>query len=101
MSNPRNKVIALITSIRESFSGSEIVYTHGSCYRFYEILKCVFPTAEAYTNGEHIISKIGGIFYNINGRVMDAKNYYRFSSNATRSAKEHFKKHKWAFNFNK
>ena len=58
----KEKVLEFITVIRESFIGSVTVYTMGSCYWFYLILKQVFPEAEAYTNNQHIISKIGDSF---------------------------------------
>lgn len=59
--------LAIIYVIRESFYGSEHVYTQGSCYQFYEILKLIFPGAQAYSNGEHVITRIDNIFYDIEG----------------------------------
>ena len=58
-----------ITSIRESFKGSVDVYTKGSCYQFYLILKQVFPDAIAYYNQDHVITLIDGKFYDITGEV--------------------------------
>lgn len=58
-----------IQTIRESFKGSEIVYTQGSCYKFYKILKQVFPEAKAYYNSDHVLTEIGGRFYDITGEV--------------------------------
>lgn len=60
-------VIEFITTIRESFSGSITVYTMGNCYQFYEILKVVFPGAEPFESGGHVITKINGKFYDIRG----------------------------------
>jgi hypothetical protein len=57
----------LIQSIRESFGASIAVYTMGNCYQFYEILKVVFPDAEAYWDGNHVWTKIEGKFYDIRG----------------------------------
>jgi hypothetical protein len=64
-----SKVLDFIKVIRESFKGSEIVYTQGSCYQFYKILKHVFPTAEAYYNSDHVLTEIDGKFYDITGEV--------------------------------
>lgn len=58
-----------ISTIRNSFSGSVKVYTEGSCYQFYKILKIAFPQAEAYYNSDHVITKIGNRFYDITGEV--------------------------------
>ena len=65
-----NKVLEFISLVRESFVGSKIIYTEGSCYRFYEILKFVFPKAKPYILKEdHIVIKIEDKFYDITGEV--------------------------------
>ena len=58
-----------ISTIRDSFIGSQQVYTEGSCYHFYLILKTVFPTAEPYYDLDHIITKINDKYYDITGEV--------------------------------
>lgn len=62
-------VIGFITLIRESFVGAETVYTTGSCYQLYRILKFVFPQANAYYNSDHVITEINGRYYDITGEV--------------------------------
>lgn len=59
----------VITAIRESFNGADYVYTNGSCYKFYKILKTIFPNAKAYYNSDHVITKINGKYYDITGEV--------------------------------
>lgn len=68
-------VLDFITTIRESFDESTKVYIHGGCYHFYKILKCVFPSAVAYYDMDHIITKIGDKYYDINGEYTNLKNY--------------------------
>lgn len=68
-------VLNFISTIRESFDESKKVYTQGSCYHFYKILKCVFPDAIAYYDMDHIITRIGDKYYDINGEYTDLKNY--------------------------
>lgn len=63
------KVLEFIKTIRESFIGADIVYTEGSCYPFYTILKSVFPGAIAYFDLNHVITKIDGKYYDITGEV--------------------------------
>ena len=63
------KVEAFIATIRDSFIGSQQVYTGGSCYHFYLILKQVFPQAQPYYDADHIISEIDGRYYDITGEV--------------------------------
>lgn len=67
------KVLLFIKSIRESFGASIAVYTMGNCYQFYEILKTVFPDAEAFENG-HVLTKIDGEFYDIRGKLINEGN---------------------------
>ena len=44
--NIYEKVEKFISTVRDSFVGSQRVYTNGSCYHFYLILKQVFEDAE-------------------------------------------------------
>ena len=62
------QVLKSITTIRESFVGSEIVFTNGSCYKFYQILRLVHPVKPYYANG-HIVCELNGFFYDITGEV--------------------------------
>lgn len=62
----------LIKSIRESFVGSEQVYTQGSCYKLYQIVKTQFPEAKAVMLDEsHIYIDWGGSYWDIHGKVND------------------------------
>ena len=62
------KVLSIITAIRESFGSSIAVYTCGNCYQLYEILKTIFPESEAYDIGGHVWTKIDNNFYDIRGK---------------------------------
>lgn len=59
----------VISTIRNSFIGSQQVYTEGSCYHFYLILKSIFNQAEPYYDSFHVITKIDNKFYDITGEV--------------------------------
>lgn len=73
--------IYFIKLIRESFVGSETVFTSGSCYQLYKILKSVFPNAKAYViNENHIVTRIGINFYDINGYI-EPTNPEKFDKN--------------------
>ena len=61
--------VDLISLVRESFYGSEYVYTHGSCYQLFKILAGVFPDARPFYAHGHIITQINGRFYDITGEV--------------------------------
>ena len=61
------EILDFIRSIRESFGASIAVYRFGNCYQFYEILKQVYPEAEAFYDGNHVWTKIAGRYYDIMG----------------------------------
>lgn len=55
------------------------IYTEGSCMNFFQILHSIYPEAEAYYNGDHIITKIGNNFYDINGVVYKTSSYGKYT----------------------
>lgn len=65
----------IVTLIRNSFPQASIVYTRGSCGQLYKILKEIFPNAKAFSDGDHIITKVGNNFYDINGAVKDTRGF--------------------------
>jgi hypothetical protein len=58
-----------IRSLRESFTGAKVVYTNGSCYQLYLILKGLYPKAVAYYDdySSHVYTRIGDKYYDIYG----------------------------------
>lgn len=73
-----DKVERFISVVRDSFVGSQQVYTRGSCYHFYLILKEVFPNAEPYYDADHIVTKIDDKFYDITGEVRGDLNFEKY-----------------------
>ena len=63
----RPEPLEVIGAIRDSFADSTFVYTNGSCFSLYRILKTIFPEAEAWTDMDHVWTKIGEDFYDIYG----------------------------------
>ena len=72
------RVERFISKVRDSFIGSQQVYTEGSCYHFYLILKEVFPKAKPYYDEDHIVTKIGDRFYDITGEIRKDANLTRY-----------------------
>ena len=59
-----------ITTVREISPLMETICKNGSCYRFYLLLKKVYPTAEPhYDENYHVITNIGNRFFDISGEV--------------------------------
>ena len=69
MTPKQKRIISIIKAIRESFGDAKAIYTCGACYGFYKILKSIYPEAVGYLeeDGNHIMTKIGGDFYDIYG----------------------------------
>lgn len=67
----------VIGCIRNAAPFMDMVFLHGSCWRFYLILKSVWAEAEPWSNGQHIITRIGKSFYDITGKVKREAGYRR------------------------
>jgi len=63
------KVLQLITEIRNSNPVMEDIFLYGSCCNFHYILKAVFPQARALFNICHVITYIDGMYYDITGQI--------------------------------
>lgn len=64
-------IINFLKELKYSYHKNEIVYTEGSCFRLYSILKTIFPQAiPCYSDMDgHWITKIDGKYYDINGEI--------------------------------
>lgn len=69
-----NKVLVFIDLLRESHKSMESIFLNGSCLYLFDMLKLLFPEAEAYYDGGHVATKINGLYYDITG-IIDGKNY--------------------------
>lgn len=67
----------LIAKLKDTFVGSEYVYTAGSCYKLYEFMKEIFPEAKPLINfeGQHIIIQVESGCFDINGKVEDISDF--------------------------
>lgn len=59
-----------IEVIRSSNPYSKQIYLKGNCYSFFKILQSKYPEAEAYYDGDHVITKIEDTYYDITGKVV-------------------------------
>jgi len=64
-------ILKIINALRETDRAIEIIYMHGSCYRFHLFLKKLFPQAMPFISNDkdHIITEINGQFFDITGEV--------------------------------
>ncbi|HPJ65958.1 MAG TPA: hypothetical protein PK243_10585 [Flexilinea sp.] len=68
-----------ITITKESNPLAVEIYTRGGCFKFFKILQSKFPEAEAFYDGDHVITKIDGKYYDING-VQNPGNHLRMTT---------------------
>ena len=64
---PFTFLLKTIELIKDSFNGSEIVYTQGSCVKFAMILKHIYPTGKILYDLSHAIFEYEGKYFDING----------------------------------
>lgn len=62
-------VLAFLAALRDVHPDMARWGQHGGCFRVYLLLKQAFPDAEAWYDGDHVITKIGDRFYDIRGQV--------------------------------
>lgn len=66
------------------------IFTEGSCFRLYKILKVIAPKAEAFWSDldNHCITRIGKEYYDIGGRVkksyIKGRSYYKIPESQLR-----------------
>ncbi len=60
-----------LKELRDSSDIIYDIYTKGSCFRLYSILKTIDNSSEAYWSDtdNHCITKIGACYYDIGGRI--------------------------------
>lgn len=72
---PFTHVLKTIELIRDSFEGSQIVYTQGSCVKFAMILKHIYPTGEILYDLSHAIFEYDNKCFDINGFANKNENH--------------------------
>lgn len=60
---------AFISILRESHQSQVEIFTKGACLRMHILLRQAYPGAEPFYNIDHVVTKIGGRFYDIHGDV--------------------------------
>ena len=65
------QILNLICLIRESHSTMIKIFTEGSCFNFYLILRKIYPESIPYYNINHVITKIDGRYYDITGEIKE------------------------------
>jgi hypothetical protein len=63
--------LELIDALRRTDRYIETIFTQGGCYQFHIFLKRIWPEAVPFQTDEmdHVVSLIGGKFYDITGEV--------------------------------
>ena len=85
---PFTHVLQTIDLIRNSFNGSEIVYTRGSCVKFAMILKHIYPDGKILYDLDHAIFEYKEKYFDINGFATRSKNHIPIEDYGILSAHE-------------
>lgn len=74
---PENPVESFIAAVRALHPELELVCQSGKCFRFHLLLREVFPSAQPFYDGNHVITEINGEYWDIRGRVdRDARHFW-------------------------
>lgn len=65
----QQKIINFISLIRNSHPEMVNIFSFGSCFNFYLILRNVWPESIPYYNINHVITKIDNNYYDISGQL--------------------------------
>ncbi|WP_442636489.1 hypothetical protein [Rossellomorea marisflavi] len=65
------KPIDFIKALRESDDYIATIYMNGSCYKFFELLKKIYPQSVPLIDEDkgHIVTEIDGVKYDVTGEV--------------------------------
>ena len=75
-----------LKELRDSADAQYKIFTEGSCFRLYKILKIIYPNAVAYWSDRdgHCVTKIDKSYYDIGGKLnskyVDSQ-YYKIPKN--------------------
>ena len=72
---PFTHILQTIELVRNSFNGSEIVYTNGSCIKFAMILKHIYPDGKILYDLNHAIFEYDKKYFDINGFAKYTENH--------------------------
>lgn len=79
-----------LKELRDSADLQTKIFTEGSCFRLYQIIKTIFPDATAYWSDldGHCITKVGKEYYDIGGIIkksyVNIRCYYKIPKNQLR-----------------
>ena len=64
-------IVEFLKELKSSYHKNEMVYTEGSCFRLYSMLKAIYPKAKPFYSilEGHWITEIDDKFYDINGEI--------------------------------
>ena len=66
-------VISFLYALRRLHPELETQCLNGSCFKLYLLVKEVWPDAEPWYDGDHVITKIGNSFFDIRGEVVPGR----------------------------
>jgi hypothetical protein len=95
--NRKHKVVLKFIEIYQDENGMYSPMS-GGCYKFHlwlqeRLSNAYWVNSEGYYNSDHVITKVGERYYDINGEVTDTEGYLPFSHFGEENIREQFKEH--------
>lgn len=65
----KERIENFLSALRDSYEEMFLIFTEGSCFKLFLMLKAIFPEAEAYWSEKdgHCVTRIDSNFYDIGG----------------------------------
>ena len=82
-------ILNFLRELKHAYHKNELIFTEGSCFRLYSILKTIFHQVSPYYSQieGHWLTEIDGKFYDINGEVsedyVEHKKYEKITNKIT------------------
>jgi len=73
------KILNILSILRDTHPDMVKIYREGSCIDLFLLLRQIFPEADAYWDDNHIVTKIGKYYYDIDGVVLNPDSYFRYA----------------------
>lgn len=70
MKTSHHQITHVLAELRGAIPDAVHIFTAGGCFRLHLILRAIWPEAEPWYDGDHVITKIGNHWYDITGEVL-------------------------------
>ncbi len=67
-----DRILDIVRKVRQlAFAEQDMIHamTHGSCFRFADLMRTIDSKISLYNNQDHVICRLSGVFFDIRGKL--------------------------------